>query len=106
MIEGMEKDKTKAAPPVAQHCMTAEQFDQHLSALMGRHRDSKRTQALRLVLVEGVTAYEAAKRLQVPASSVTAAVTEARETMRHVVALSFPAVRMPPTRQEKAMQGG
>lgn len=100
----MEEQSSKTSQ-VAQHCMTAEQFDLHLSALMGRQRASKRTQALRMVLVDGVTAYEAAKRIDVPVSSVTAAVIEARETMRHVTALNYPAVRMPLTRQEKAKQG-
>lgn len=86
---------------VAQHCMTAEQFDDHFTALMGYRAGSKRAQALRMVLVEGLTGYEAAKRVDVDVASVTRAITEAREKMTHVVALQFPAVRMPPTREQK-----
>lgn len=97
----MESEKNKGVQAVSTHCMTAEQFDQHLTPLMGRHAGSKRLQALRMVLVDGLTAYEAAKRVQVDKGSVTRAVTEARQTMAHVVALQFPAVRMPPTRMQK-----
>jgi hypothetical protein len=99
-----ESTHTKAAQ-VAQHCMTAQQFDQHFMPLMGCREGSKRTQALRMVLVEGVTGYEAAKRVQVDTASVTKAITEAREIMDHVAALQYPAVRMPPTREQKQSLG-
>ena len=97
-----EKEAMASAPQDGYHCMTAAQFDKHLVPLMGRHSGSKRLKALRLVLVDGLTAYAAAKRVQVGVSSVTKAVTEAREAMSHVVALHYPVVRMPPTREEKA----
>lgn len=94
--------KSPGAPRAVQHCMTAEQFDKHLMPLMGRHVGSKRAQGLRLVLVDGLTAYAAAKQLQMDSASITHAVEEAREAMEHVTALQYPAVRMPPRRTKPA----
>lgn len=76
--------------------MTRDQFDA-LGVMMGSHADSTAHDALRLVLVDGLTQSEAAARLGVPHQHVARKMQRAREL--HAAAQVLAGAEMPAARK-------
>lgn len=75
--------------------MTPEEFDA-LSEMMSNHSNSSSHNALRLVLVNGISQSKAAKLTGVPHQSVTQKMKRAREL--HAAALVLAKAKMPKKR--------
>lgn len=108
----MTQEKTEKPAPkkglTPDVCMTQTQFDA-LMRIMRVTPDSKTREGLFMVLVQGSTLYEAARKLQaegntaapvkVNTGTLARELTRARAVMADVALLHYPAIRLPTRRK-------
>lgn len=86
-------------------CMTVAQFEA-LMRIMRVRPSSKTREGLRMVLIDGVSLYDAAKTVNeendsaiVNTGNLARELTRARSVMQDVMVLHYPAIRMPTRRK-------